>query len=75
VIENTKVVPRGTLDTLDLVPLDYAAAELGIDVKRLLGFMFLNRLQDPIGDATQVYGWSCKTLMRRLADHSSEVQS
>jgi hypothetical protein len=51
--------------------LDYAAEQLGIDVKRLLGFMFRNRLQDPIGDATHVYGWSCTTLARRLADHAS----
>jgi hypothetical protein len=60
---------------MELVPLDYAAEQLGIDVKRLRGFMFRNGIADPIGDATQVYGWSCRTLMHRLASHASGAQS
>jgi hypothetical protein len=70
-VENIKDVPRGTLDTLDLVPVEYAAQQLGIEPKRLRGFMFRNGIADPIGDGTQVYGWSCKTLMHRLAVHAS----
>jgi hypothetical protein len=41
---------------------------LGIEPKRLLGFMFRNSLADPIGDGREVYGWSCKTLALRLAE-------
>ena len=52
-----------------LVPIEEAAAALGIDVKRLRGYVWRNSLRDPIGDANQVYGWSCKA----LADTSSAV--
>jgi hypothetical protein len=44
---------------------------LGIEPKRLRGFMFRNGIADPIGDGAHVYGWSCKTLMHRLASHAS----
>lgn len=42
--------------------LEEAARNLGIDVKRLRGYVWRNSLRDPIGDADFVYGWSCKTL-------------
>ncbi len=51
----------------DLVPVDEAAKMLGIEPKRLRGFMFRNKVGDPIGDAEQVYGWSCAQLAERLA--------
>ena len=54
------------LDKLGLVPVDRMAEILGIEPKRLRGFMFRNKVGDPIGDAEQVYGWSCKTLAERL---------
>ena len=50
-----------------LVPLHEAAETLGIEPKRLRGFMFRNKVGDPIGDAEQVYGWSCKALAERTA--------
>ena len=53
------------LDKLGLVPVERMAAILGIEPKRLRGFMFRNKVGDPIGDAEQVYGWSCKTLAER----------
>ena len=54
------------MDT-DLIPIEQAAAELGIEPKRLRGFIFRNGIADPIGDVTHVYGWSLKTLAARLA--------
>jgi hypothetical protein len=51
----------------DLLPVDDVARMLGIEPKRLRGYMFRNKVGDPIGDAEQVYGWSCKTLAERIA--------
>ena len=44
---------------------DEAAAALGMEPKRLLGFMLRQRVDDPIGGQAEdgkiyVYGWSCK---------------
>ena len=43
-----------------------AAAALGIEPKRLRGFIFRNDLRDPIGGwkdgGMAVYGWSCREL-------------
>ena len=60
----------------DLIPIEQAAADLGIEPKRLRGFVLRNGLADPIGDMVHVYGWSLATLRERLraADHASEVQ-
>jgi hypothetical protein len=56
-----------------LLPIGDVAAILGIEVKRLRGYIFRNRISDPIGDFHSVYGWSCRELVLRLraADHSS----
>ena len=55
-----------------LVPAEEAAQALGIEVKRLTGFVLRNRLEDPIGGWSDhgmaVYGWSCRQLAARLAD-------
>jgi hypothetical protein len=53
------------LDKLGLVPVDRMAEILGIEPKRLRGYMFRNKVGDPIGDGQEVYGWSCKTLAER----------
>ena len=64
----------GNLSTVEqvldsgLLPVGDVAAVLGIDVKRLRGFMFRNTIADPIGDYHSVYGWSCASLVKRLAD-------
>ncbi len=50
-----------------LVPVDRAAEALGIEPKRLLGFMARNQVGDPIGDGQEVYGWSCATLIKSVA--------
>jgi hypothetical protein len=55
----------------ELVPIATAAESLGIEPKRLLGYMFRNQIGDPIGDGLEVYGWSCATLAKRIADHAS----
>jgi hypothetical protein len=62
------------LDRFGLVPIDDAARMLGIEPKRLRGYMFRNKAGDPIGDAEQVYGWSCKTLADRIASIKTAVQ-
>lgn len=49
---------RSVLDT---------ARRLGLEPKRLRGFIARNGLADPIGDMDQVYPWSCKALRARLA--------
>ena len=49
-----------------LVPMEDAAEALGIEPKRLLGFMARNIITDPIGDGELVYGWSCKGLVERM---------
>lgn len=55
-----------TLLDAGLVPLEDAAAALGIEPKRLRGFIFRNDLRDPIGGwkdgGMAVYGWSCREL-------------
>ena len=58
------------LDT-GLVPIEEAARNLGIDVKRLRGYVWRNGLGDPIGSLAtdEVYGWSLRT----LADTSSDA--
>jgi hypothetical protein len=58
----------------DLVPVSEAASELGIEPKRLLGYMMRNKIGDPIGDGKMVYGWSCATLADRLRSIKSVVQ-
>ena len=56
-----------------LVPIEDAAEALGVEPKRLLGFMARNGITDPIGDESLVYGWSCKGLAERLVrDRESE---
>ena len=56
----------------DLVPYRDAAAVLGIEPKRLLGFMADKRPWMPIGGATpdgiMVDGKSCRDLARMLAE-------
>lgn len=58
----------------DLIAYEAAAALIGVSPKRLLGYCLRNKVGDPIGGETpegiMVYGWSCKTLAHRLADHS-----
>jgi len=53
--------------SLGLIPIETAAAELGIEVKRLRGYMFRNKVGDPIGDGNQVYRWSLETIRKRIA--------
>jgi hypothetical protein len=55
----------------DLVTHEEAAAELGIEVKRLRGFMWRNGIADPIGDATHVYRGSLAELQKRLTERGS----
>jgi len=59
----------------DLIPYERAAALIGIEPKRLLGWLLRNRVGDPIGgdtpDGVMVYEWSMKELKQRLADHST----
>ena len=66
------IIPKGVY-----IPAEYydtLAAALGIEPKRLLGFMARNGIADPIGDGELVYGWSCKGLAERLVrDRESEV--
>lgn len=52
-----------------LVPVEDAAAALGIEPKRLRGYVFRNDLGDPIGSLgkDEVYGWSCRPLAEKLA--------
>ena len=49
-----------------LVPVEDAAAALGMTEKRLVGFIERNGLRDPIGGwkdgGMAVYGWSCREL-------------
>lgn len=54
---------------MGLVPIERAAEALGVDPKRLRGYVYRDLLRDPIGDlkTDQVYGWSLRT----LADTSS----
>jgi hypothetical protein len=62
----------------DLIPLDDAAARLGIEPKRLRGYLIRNGIGDPIGGATpdgiMVYAWSLESTRKRLADTSNAGQ-
>lgn len=66
------------MNTDDLIPYERAAALIGVEPKRLLGYMIRNKVGDPIGGDTpegiMVYEWSMKELKQRLADHSTVVQ-
>lgn len=42
----------------DLIPVEDAAARLGIEPKRLRGLILRNGIGDPIGDLERVYAWS-----------------
>jgi ribosome-binding protein aMBF1 (putative translation factor) len=59
---------------MGLLPIHDAARMLGIEPKRLRGYMFRNKVGDPIGDAEQVYGWSLKTLADRISPIKAVVQ-
>lgn len=67
------------MNTNDLIPYEKAAALIGIEPKRLLGYLIRNKVGDPIGGETpegiMVYGWSLKTLAERVSSHSTEVTS
>jgi hypothetical protein len=71
----SKDVSRGTILDRGLMPMSEAAELLGCDLKRLRGWVWRNSvsLDDPIGclKRDEVYGWSCRAIPRRLADHSS----
>jgi hypothetical protein len=69
--KSTAYVPD-SLDT-SLITHEAAAAELGIDLKRLRGFLMRNYVGDPIGDERYVYRWSLKTLRERLAHRADGV--
>ena len=60
---------RQELVDAGLVPIEAAAVALGVEPKRLRGYVFRNDLGDPIGSlgTDQVYGWSCRTLAEKLA--------
>lgn len=51
----------------DLDSVETVAAELGIEPKRLRGFILRNQVGDPIGNMNLVYRSSCATLRKRLA--------
>ena len=61
----------------DLIPYERAAALIGIEPKRLLGYLMRNSLRDPIGGSTpegiMVYEWSLEETRKRLADDSGAV--
>ena len=62
------------LDTLpDVVSIDEAAQALGIEPKRLRGFIARNGINDPIGNMEWVYQWSLGGLRKRLADQPAVV--
>jgi hypothetical protein len=73
VTENKEVEGSSVLDR-GLMPMAEAAELLGCDLKRLRGWVWRNSvaLDDPIGCLTrdEVYGWSCRSIPKRLADHS-----
>jgi len=58
------------LDKVGLIPIPDAAARLGIDVKRLRGYVHRNGIGDPVGslETDEVYGWSLVALEKRLTD-------
>lgn len=61
----------------DLIPLNEAAARLGIEPKRLLGYCIRNGLGDPIAgntpDGIMVYAWSLEATRQRLGVDSAVV--
>lgn len=57
----------------DLIPLEDAARELGIEPKRLLGYCMDPRPWMPISDGRLVYRWSLKAVRERVADTSAAV--
>lgn len=67
---------RSALLDKGLVSIPEAAAILGLDVKRLRGYVHRNGIPDPIGDLAtdQVYGWSLRETARRAALRGNEVQ-
>jgi hypothetical protein len=62
------------MKTDDLIPYERAAALIGVEPKRLLGWLMRNKVGDPIGGETasgiMVYEWSLKTLAERTTNHS-----
>lgn len=54
----------------DLITVEEASARLGIEPKRLRGFILRNSLRDPIGDMRHVYAWS----LSGIADMTGAVQ-
>lgn len=61
----------------DMLPIEIAAAQLGIEVKRLRGYLWRESITGditlPVGDAEWVYSWSLRHLARaRKAVDSSE---
>ena len=66
------------LDSDGLIAYEKAAALIGIEPKRLLGYLMRNSLRDPIGGSTpdgiMVYDWSLDELRKRLSDDSSAGQ-
>jgi len=56
----------------DLIPIDEAAAELGIKPKRLRGLIARNLLHDPIGDMQHVYAW-CVDRMREKMKREQRI--
>ena len=64
--------------TDDLIPYERAAALIGVEPKRLLGYMIRNKVGDPIGGDTpegiMVFEWTMKELKQRLTNHSTVVQ-
>jgi hypothetical protein len=83
-VAESKDVPRGTILEAAYVPayegeeqpisIEAAAAQLGIEPKRLLGHCTSQRPWMPISDGRWVYPSSLESLRQRLADHSSEVR-
>jgi hypothetical protein len=74
VTEKTTINVASVLDR-GLMPMAEAAAGLGCDLKRLRGWVWRNSvaMDDPIGCLVrdEVYGWSCRSIPKRLTDHSS----
>ena len=68
-VDSAKDDHRPNLDTdADVITVEAAAQMLGIEAKRLLGFIARNGLNDPIGNERYVYKWSLERLRKRLAD-------
>ena len=50
-----------------MIPVEQAAAQLGITVPRLLGFIARNGVTDPVGDHEWVYEDTLASLKKRLS--------